>query len=167
MKKFPILLSGGAVLLLVFCVVVTMLSPRYQASKLLDTDLPRPVQTQWEDNHGGFHGDGILLGQLTFSPSSGKSLEKNLSQDARWQPLPMGETLALFLSGGEKDGVTYGGVWPEGKATPAVEEGYYFFLDRLHNTTADDLLLDDSSHNITVGLYDCQQSTLYLFTYDS
>ena len=56
--KTKLTLSIAATLaLLLFCVVVTVNSPRGQAEAMLGVDLPRPVETQWSDDHGGFFGD--------------------------------------------------------------------------------------------------------------
>ena len=74
--------------LLLFCVVVTVNSPRSLAGEALSVDLPRPIETQWSDDHGGFLGDGVTRGVLVFSSQNGAALEKALAENEAWHTLP-------------------------------------------------------------------------------
>ena len=79
--KAKLTLSIAATLaLLLFCVVVTVNSPRSLAGEALGVDLPRPIETQWSDDHGGFLGDGVTRGVLAFSSQNGAALEKALAE---------------------------------------------------------------------------------------
>lgn len=163
--KAKLTLSIAATLaLLLFCVVVTVNSPRSLAGEALGIDLPRPVETQWSDDHGGFLGDGVTRGVLVFSSQNGAALEKALAENEVWHTLPLPEPVQLFVYGGEKDGVNYGEPM---KNVPKITEGYYYFRDRLHDTDTTEQFLDASSHNATIALYDTQNTTLYLIEYDS
>lgn len=163
--KAKLTLSIAATLaLLLFCVVVTVNSPRSLAGEALGIDLPRPVETQWSDDHGGFLGDGVTRGVLVFSSQNGAALEKALAENEVWHTLPLPEPVQLFVYGGEKDGVNYGEPM---KNVPKITEGYYYFRDRLHDTDTMEQFLDASSHNATIALYDTQKTTLYLIQYDS
>lgn len=163
--KAKLTLSIAATLaLLLFCVVVTVNSPRGLAGEALGIDLPRPIETQWSDDHGGFLGDGVTRGVLVFSSQNGAALEKALAENEVWHTLPLPEPVQLFVYGGEKDGVNYGEPM---KIVPKITEGYYYFRDRLHDTDTTEQFLDASSHNATIALYDTQKTTLYLIQYDS
>lgn len=163
--KAKLTLSIAATLaLLLFCVVVTVNSPRSLAGEALGIDLPRPIETQWSDDHGGFLGDGVTRGVLVFSSQNGAALEKALAENEVWHTLPLPEPVQLFVYGGEKDGVNYGEPM---KNVPKITEGYYYFRDRLHDTDTTEQFLDASSHNATIALYDTQNTTLYLIEYDS
>lgn len=163
--KAKLTLSIAATLaLLLFCVVVTVNSPRSLAGEALGVDLPRPIETQWSDDHGGFLGDGVTRGVLVFSSQNGAALEKALVENEAWHTLPLPEPVQLFVYGGEKDGVNYGEPM---KNVPKITEGYYYFRDRLHDTDTTEQFLDASSHNATIALYDTQKTTLYLIQYDS
>lgn len=163
--KAKLTLSIAATLaLLLFCVVVTVNSLRSLAGEALGVDLPRPVETQWSDDHGGFLGDGVTRGVLVFSSQNGAALEKALAENEAWHTLPLPEPVQLFVYGGEKDGVNYGEPM---KNVPKITEGYYYFRDRLHDTDTTEQFLDASSHNATIALYDTQKTTLYLIQYDS
>lgn len=131
---------------------------------MLGVDLPRPVETQWSDDHGGFFGDGETHGTLVFTAQNGAALEKALAEHEAWHTLPLPEPVQLFVYGGEKDGVNYGEPM---KNVPKITEGYYYFRDRLHDTDTTEQFLDASSHNATIALYDTQNTTLYLIEYDS
>ena len=90
--KTKLTLSIAATLaLLLFCVVVTVNSPRGQAEAMLGVDLPRPVETQWSDDHGGFFGDGETHGTLVFTAQNGAALEKALAEHEAWHTLPLPE----------------------------------------------------------------------------
>lgn len=167
MKKTKRLLIGGIVLLLMVCIFTQLSSPRHKAAKLLSTDLPRPASVQWEDSHGGWFGDGVLYGRLTFSPDAGEALAQRLAESSAWHPLPLSQDLKIFLFGGDKDGVRYGPALSGGQEVSAVETGYYYVLDRKHSIEGDRLLLGDNSTDVTVGVYDGQRSVLYVITYDS
>lgn len=163
--KAKLTLSIAATLaLLLFCVVVTVNSPRSLAGEALGVDLPRPVETQWSDDHGGFFGDGETHGTLVFTAQNGAALEKALAEHEAWHTLPLPEPVQLFVYGGEKDGVNYGEPM---KNVPKITEGYYYFRDRLHDTFSTDQLMDAYSYNATIALYDTQNTTLYLIEYDS
>ena len=163
--KAKLTLSIAATLaLLLFCVVVTVNSPRSLAGEALGVDLPRPVETQWSDDHGGFFGDGETHGTLVFTAQNGAALEKALAEHEAGHTLPLPEPVQLFVYGGEKDGVNYGEPM---KNVPKITEGYYYFRDRLHDTDTTEQFLDASSHNATIALYDTQKTTLYLIQYDS
>ena len=70
--KAKLTLSIAATLaLLLFCVVVTVNSPRGLAGEALGIDLPRPIETQWSADHGGLLGDGVTRGVLVFSSQNG------------------------------------------------------------------------------------------------
>lgn len=157
--KAKLTLSIAATLaLLLFCVVVTVNSPRSLAGETLGVDLPRPVETQWSNDHGGFLGDGVTRGVLVFSSQNGEALAKKLAEEKTWHTLPLPEPVDQFL---------YSGWLQEKERIPQVQKGYYYFRDRLHDTFSTDQLIDAHSHNATIALYDTQKTTLYLIEYDA
>ena len=153
MKAKLTLFIAATLALLLFCVVVTVNSPRSLAGEALGVDLPRPVETQWSDDHGGFLGDGVTRGVLVFSSQNGAALEKALAENEVWHTLPLPEPVDQFL---------YSGRFQEEECIPQVQKGYYYFRDRLHDTFSTDQLMDAYSYNATIALYDTQNTTLYL-----
>ena len=140
--KFTLSIAATLALLL-FCVVVTVNSPRSLAGEALGVDLPR---------------DGVTRGVLVFSSQNGAALEKALAENEAWHTLPLPEPVDQFL---------YSGRFQEEECTPQVQKGYYYFRDRLHDTFSTDQLMDAYSYNATIALYDTQNTTLYLIEYDS
>ena len=101
--KAKLTLSIAATLaLLLFCVVVTVNSPRSLAGEALGIDLPRPIETQWSDDHGGFLGDGVTRGVMVFSSQNGAALEKALAENEAWHTLPLPEPVQLFVYGADE-----------------------------------------------------------------
>lgn len=97
--KAKLTLSIAATLaLLLFCVVVTVNSPRSLAGEALGVDLPRPVETQWSDDHGGFLGDGVTRGVLVFSSQNGAALEKRWRKMKSGTPCPCRSRLISFCT---------------------------------------------------------------------
>ena len=41
-------------------------------------DLPRTESVTYQDSHGGFHGDGLLLVELAFAPEDAPSVEDGI-----------------------------------------------------------------------------------------
>ena len=167
MKHVKGILIGGTAAILLVCIFVTITSPRYKASKLLSTDLPRPITTQWSDTHGGSFGEGELYGKFLFSASDQKNLDNVLSSSENWHTLPFPEDVNILLYGGEKYGENYQFKLADGWGETTVTRGYYYFYDRLHHTTSDTQLLESSSLDVTIGLYDSERGVLYVMTYDS
>ena len=59
----------------------------YVARKL-DIVLPQPAAVTSGDSHGGFHGDGLLHMELTFSQEDALAVEEAVSS-AGWSLFPM------------------------------------------------------------------------------
>ena len=80
----------------------------YVARKL-DIVLPQPAAVTSGDSHGGFHGDGLLHMELTFSQEDALAVEEAVSS-AGWSLFPMEPELEerLYPDGaGASD-------WPDG-----------------------------------------------------
>ena len=117
---------------------------------------------------------GCATWQVVLSENQAAQLEAELAASASWQELPMPKALECTLYGADGDG--------RGLVTPANDEdffphvtrGYALFRDRLADdaTPADpqSQLAGAFSHasvSITVGLYDADACTLYLYEIDA
>lgn len=130
-------------------------------SRKLSVDLSQGTIVTEEDSHGGFHGDGERWVEVSLEEDISSALE-----EAGWQELPLPETLeAALYSVTEVEGertVTQGSCFQ--REIPWVSNGYYFFWDR-HSESADPTdpteLMERSSFNFTVALYDQDSQTLY------
>ncbi len=166
---FPALLSAA--------VLAGCAAPPAEASlgKALGLDLAGCTVCMDSDTHGGFHGDGETAATLTWADSS--SVEAQIAQSSAWQPLPLPEELTAVFYGYtyEEDGWSYGwgplAVDEDGAPLfPAVENGYYFFLDRHSESAAPESpadLWDRASFNFTAALYDADRGALYYYALDT
>lgn len=119
-----------------------------------------------QDTHGGFHGDGTYHIALDCSDNKEKIYEKI----SDWSELPLSENLQLIMYGGEKDGCTYGYNFAEKTNIPAVNNGYYCFLDRYSEATdkhSDIELFNRYSYNFSLAIYDADTDILYYIREDT
>ena len=117
-----------------------------------------------EDSHGGFHGDGdtfVCFQAPEFQPGED------------WQEFPLPENLSIALYGGMIGDMQWGSLLTDDSGEPrmtAVENGYYYFRDR-HSKSTDETdpsaLLDRSSFNFTLAVYDADSEMVYYFEKDT
>ena len=117
-----------------------------------------------EDSHGGFHGDGdtVMVFQTPdFQPGEG------------WKAFPLPEPLSIALWGGRAGQVHWGSLMTGETGEPLMpelEDGYYYFRDRHHESTDPEdpsRLLDRSSFNFTLAVYDPASEKVYYFEKDT
>ena len=94
MKALPILL-----VLLMLWSAIWRPGPGDYVARELELELPTAQTTDTYDDHGGFHGDGLLHTELTFSPEDGARVEEAVSHhpSGRWNPFPMDDKMESFL----------------------------------------------------------------------
>ena len=118
------------------------------------------------DTHDGFQGEGSYYLILDCSGNKQKALD--IIKD--WNKLPLSENLNMAMYGGEKDGVVYDYELAKEAYMPKIENGYYMFKNKQSgsNNSADDAkLLDRSSFNFSIGVYDCETDKMYYFEFDT
>ena len=74
------------------------------------------------------------------------------------------------MYGGEKDGVIYGYELAKEAHMPKIENGYYIFDDSTlkDNDRSDNSeLLNRSSFNFEIAVYDCYTDKMYYFEFDT
>ena len=132
------------------------------------------VVSSWDD-HGGFHGDGTTLIELECS---GGGVLDQIREDSNWKALPLDRTAQALVygvreeSGTEETGIMVYQTGPyltdeEGDLlVPEIREGWYRLIDR-HAEAGETDLLDRSSLNFTLALYDTDTDTLYYFEMDT
>lgn len=117
------------------------------------------------DTHGGFHGDGVSSVALSFSDLS---VLDEIKGNAKWKAFPLDETVQALVYGVNDGTSSIGPFINDGNGNPLVREiqnGYYILIDRQEEKETD--ILDRSSFNVTVGLYDTDTNTLYCCTLDT
>lgn len=123
-----------------------------QIGRALDLDLSAGTLVRFEDDHGGFHGDGKTVAEVALD-----GLEEELKGAPGWHPLPMTDSAAQAVRLCEEGG---------GQA----EAGFYYLYDR-HSGSADPY--DDSefhkrySWNFTAAVYDSGSGRLYFYEFDT
>ena len=160
--------------LMAICAVAVMLSgcQSYDdISVILGADVSAgQVVTQY-DSHGGFHGDGERYMEFQFADDT---FEDTIREDNTWHSLPIREdAMKAILYGLETEESTYGPYIQneEGEPLlPQIENGYYFFYDR-HGESKNPFdsteILERSSFNFTVAVYDADTDRLYYAELDT
>lgn len=109
-----------------------------------------------DDDHGGFHGDGMRLAVIRFDEAADEELLQSVEG---WSPLPlddvMDETLYERIEG----------IYPSDARLPRVEHGYWYFRDRASDTSRP--FTTRYSYNFTAAIYDTDTNTLYYCEVDT
>ncbi|BAK99651.1 hypothetical protein OBV_24530 [Oscillibacter valericigenes Sjm18-20] len=179
MKKhsaiFCLILSA---ILMTACSSPFAADPTLRLSSALDVDISKGEITQSSDTHGGFLGDGCLFMTLDFDDEDGQALAAQLTENPAWSSLPLTDHLSTLLYGisGSSPSVGPYSVGPyvtdsDGNALfPAVENGYYCFIDRYSDATDpkdDTEVLSRHSFNFTIAIYDTDNNQLSYCEFDT
>ena len=162
-------------LLLLITIVLLLISCSSQSinkiiSKSLGVEIPKSIKIDYEDTHGGFLGDGDTVAVIEFDESTGEEIQSEILNNKDWYNLPLSENLNLIMYGGEKNNINYGFNLAEKLDMPAIENGYYFFVNRHSNRVSskdDSDLFDQHSFNFTIAIYDIDTQTLYYLEFDT
>jgi hypothetical protein len=131
-------------------------------SRRVEILVPFSTRLEFNDSHGGFHGDGERLFKVYFSKEQAEKFKEKIEKNIHWKKLPMPELL--------QDKVSF--ETEEGMNMPIIENGYFFFLDR-HSLAEDKYSsdkIDDkirSSWNYTVAVFDTDENILYFYELDT
>ena len=132
--------------------------PGDYVARELELELPTAQTTDTYDDHGGFHGDGLLHTELTFSPGGrgpggGGGVPPSLGQV---EPFPMDDKMESFL---------YRGRAAELAGWTVPEHGWWYLLDRQEDREGS--MLQRSSFNYTLAVYDSAAATLSYLEFDT
>ena len=145
-------------------------------SKVLSIDLTDGIMVENEDTHGGFHGDGHTFISMTFENPD--DIITQIQNNSLWKELPLTSTLASITYGTvsypTEDSVEVSGPYAKDKDGnlffPEIENGYYYFEDRhpqtkyAYNST---LVLERTSLNFTIAIFDTDYGKLYYYDLDT
>lgn len=148
--------------LVLFCALLCVLSAcgtegqdlRY-VEKTLDLDLSGGTLERFEDDHGGFHGDGQTTAVVAVD-----GLAEELADTAGWKPLPMTDNAAQAVRLCEA----------EGETVEETAEGFYYLYDRQSQSSDpydDTQIHSRASWNFTMAVYDSEQGRLYFYKFDT
>lgn len=128
----------------------------------LGVDVSDAVIVTGYDDHSGFHGDGTMYAVLEFSDDT---FEKQISAPGGWHALPLTDNLQTLIYGTRTPKKAVGPFI--GKILPRVEQGYWYFYDRQGQTADDDNVLNRSSYNYTIAIFDADTDQLHYCEYDT
>jgi len=130
--------------------------------------MPADSTIEYEDSHGGFHGDGGTYAKIKLD---GKGTEKAILEIKNsWKSLPLSENLSLIMYGGMRDNIEYIYNLADEFKIPHIENGYWLFIDRHSksiNNYDDTDLFNRHSFNFTLALYDADENVLYYIEFDT
>ncbi|MDD4760670.1 MAG: hypothetical protein PHU66_07665 [Bacteroidaceae bacterium] len=167
-KRFMCIL----LLLIIICSLTGCFSQSInkRISNTIEIRLPTNLKIDYEDTHGGFHGDGETFAKIEFDTSEAENISLQITNHKGWRNLPLSENLNLIMYGGEKNNVEYVYNFAERLGIPYIENGYWFFTDRHRESSfseKDEDLFQRNSFNFTLALYDTDTNTLYYFEFDT
>ena len=168
MKKQTAFCAAAALsLLLAAC---SSQPPQAEVSQALGIDVSGGQVLSASDDHGGFHGDGTTFVELQFSDDA---VLEQIEEGGDWEALPLDRTAQALVYGvTEETGITVFQTGPYLKdgdgnpLVPEIREGYYRLIDR-HAEAGESDILERSSFNFTLALYDTGADTLYFFELDT
>lgn len=131
-------------------------------SKSLGIKIPGNIHIEYEDTHGGFHGDGFLVAKIKFEEKKSEKILLQIKNNPNWKPLPLTKNteIALYQFSGLAEKVNM----------PKTDKGYWLLIDRFGGEIIgnnDTELLSRSAANFTVGIYDSENNILYYYELDT
>ena len=141
-------------------------------SKHIGIDVSAGVQKQYNDNHGGFLGDGESYVIIKLNEKGKKEFLKEAKKNNKWSNMPLPEKYQKIVFGGEFDNVDYGdGYFEDGGHIPRdIKNGIYYFRDRYaekYPKEADVDINERYSYNFTISILDLDRNKLYIYDLDT
>ena len=145
-----------------------------QLSDALGADVSRGTVLSSRDDHGGFHGDGLLAVTISFTQEEADALVAQFQDRPAWHPFPLTENLTTAFYGKTTGTYTRSALIRDYDTdtllVPEISSGWYYFCDR-HSEASDPLddsdLFSRASYNCTVAVYDADTRMLYFFAIDT
>lgn len=130
-------------------------------SKSLNIDISNAEEISHKDSHGGFHNDGITYIVLKFSDDN---LLKQLRENKQWGSFPLDDNTQTLAYGMSNDDTSIGPFLGDIEL-PEIYNGYYCLIDR--HSDKETNILERSSFNFTLALYDIDTKTLHFCKVDT
>ena len=132
-----------------------------QVTSILNIDVSHGKELVSYDSHGGFHGDGLTFRSLSFTDDQ---VINEIVRSKKWKPLPLTDPIKRLTS------EDY--IYDESgnRFFPEIQHGYYMFIDRHRESSDpsdDSKVLNRSSFNFTIAVYDTDQDILYYAEFDT
>ena len=136
----------------------------------LEIDLSRATLVEYQDSHGGFHGDGETVAVITLPEDTASLAESMMEYGAQWQKLPLREDLSLALYGGMEGDTQRMPLFADANGdpiAPEVTKGWYYLDDALGEPYIEASIFSRTSFDFCLALYDVERRTLYYFELDT
>lgn len=131
-------------------------------TKLLNIDFSSGEVISYEDNHGGFLGDGFML---LITQYGNDTVEDQIKESDKFRSFPLSKNLHDFLYG-EDDW----GPFDLNLNVPEFNNGYFYFynrhVDATHKETDEDLF-NTVSFNFSFILCNVDNDLAYICDYDT
>lgn len=137
-------------------------------SKDLGIKVPNTLSFQYEDTHGGFHGDGITLAKANLKNRDVEIIIKK--SKSVWMKTPISDKVELELYGGTKGEMNRESDLAKSLEMPKIEDGYWIFLDRFGGKKVfnkGENLFPRASGNYSLGVIDSKENIFYYIKFDS
>lgn len=139
-------------------------------SESLGIDIPNQIKIEYEDTHGGFHGDGDTTAIAEFTGVLAEEIQAEITADSDWKSLPFSEDHDMMMYGGVKNGIQYAYDFAELLDMPRIENGFWYYEDRQIESglsSEGQALFPRASYNFTMAVYDLDTDLLYYLEVDT
>lgn len=139
-------------------------------SENIEIDVNKGTVLTEADSHGGFHGDGITMTQISFD--DGTVLDAIENND-HWNRVPLSKNITALVYGIDEETSSIGPYLTDENGNtiiPEIQNGYYYFYDRHSESKdpySDEDVLGRASFNFTLALYDSDNNVLYYVEFDT
>ena len=168
MKKNRKRILLALILLLVLAVAVKIGDSNRRSTPLsreLGIEQEKYVTLHEQDDHGGFHGDGLYHIALDCSAN----MDEIVAVTDDWPALPLPDKLRYVLYRTELDSDIYAYDLAEQASIPYVQNGCYYFHNR-HSEAKDAWDTDifgKYSFNFSIAIFDSDANILYFMAFDT
>lgn len=145
-----------------------------EMSENMEIDVSNGTIVNDTDSHGGFHGDGLRVAQISFDDDT---ILEEIENSDHWSTMPLSENITALVYGiAYEEENSEKSVGPyltdeEGKTViPEIQNGYYYFYDRhpeCKEPYEDMDVLGRGSFNFILALYDTDNKVLYYVEFDT
>ena len=160
-KKVKIVLLILLLLMILYVIQDLLFGRKYWIGKVIEIWVPLISRSEYEDTHGGFHGDGDSIDKIYFNDFQAKIFLKKVKKNKNWRKLPVTHELYTRIQY-NLDGFNI--------TIPEIENGYWFFKNRYTdaaNVYDENGIYNVGAFNYSVGIYDQDTNILWFYECDT
>ena len=157
-----------SLLILISYIIVSNTSNKAKIANELNITLNDSKIITYKDSHDNFHGDGLTYAEISLTEKDYNVLINSLQSNSGWTVCPVSNIVEILLYG--KNG--HGPYIKDSEmaiSIPNITNGYYFFntIPASNFPRNTDELSYEFSLNVTIALFDKNNSMIYYYKYDS